>query len=173
MLHDTGGESWHPARMVAPVPSAALVLGLGNSLLADEGAGIHALHQLEGGGLPDGVALVDGGTHSFALLEWIEAAEILVALDAADLGARPGTVRVFRGTALDNFLAAGGRSVHEVNLGDLLQIAALRRSLPRHRALVGIQPGRIGWGLRTSEPVAQGVFEACVRVRALLAEWLG
>lgn len=172
MLHDTGGESWHPARMEAPAPSAALVLGIGNSLLADEGAGIHALRRLADQGLPAGVALVDGGTHSFSLLEWIETADILVTVDAADLGARPGTVRVFRGPALDRFLAAGGRSVHEVNLGDLLQIAALRRCLPRHRALVGIQPGRIGWGLHTSEPVAQGVSEACVRVRALLAEWL-
>ena len=172
MLQDTGGESWHPVGMIDPASASVLVLGIGNSLLADEGAGIHALRQLEGAGLPDEVALVDGGTHSFALLEWIEAADALVALDAAELGARPGTVRVFRGSALDSFLAAGGRSVHEVNLGDLLQLAALRDCLPRHRALVGIQPGRIGWGLDTSEPVRRGVSEACRQVRGLLAEWL-
>ena len=172
MQQEAAAPSWHPADRERPLPARVLILGIGNSLLADEGAGIHVLRHLARRSLPDTVALVDGGTHSFSLLEWIETADALIAVDAADLGLEPGTVRVLRGTGLDAFLAAGGRSVHEVNLGDLLQLAELRGLLPRRRALVGIQPGRVGWGLETSEPIRRGVAEATAVVEGLLAEWL-
>ena len=73
---------------------------------------------------------------------------------------------------MDAFLAGGARSVHEINLGDLLELARLRRRLPPRRALVGIQPGCLDWGIQPSPPVSLAVDEACDRVEALLGEWL-
>lgn len=46
------------------------------------------------------------------------------------------------------------RSVHEVGLLDLTDIARLTRPLPQIRALVVIQPPEFGWGDRPGEPVA-------------------
>ena len=46
-------------------PSGTLVIGIGNNLLGDDGAGIHAIERLRGKTLPDHVELVDGGTQPF------------------------------------------------------------------------------------------------------------
>ena len=40
---------------------------------------------------------------------------------------------------------------------DLLDMARLSDTLPRHRALVGIQPGNLDWGDDPSPPVAAAV----------------
>jgi hydrogenase maturation protease len=124
-----------------------LVLGLGNTLLSDDGAGVHALRYLERQ-LPahPALELLDGGTLSFSLLPAIERVANLVVLDATQMNADPGTVRCFEDSELDGLLARPRRSVHEVSLLDLLSSARLAGTLPRHRALVGVQPGHVGWG---------------------------
>src|SRR5665213_646857 len=70
--------------------SVALVLGFGNVLLSDDGAGVRLLEQLRSAVAPDVAEFVDGGTLSFSLLPYIEATESLLVIDAADLGATAG-----------------------------------------------------------------------------------
>jgi len=154
------------------VPGPAVVLGLGNVLLGDDGAGVHVIERLGAcRSLPPDVHLVDGGTLNFSLLEQVESASILVVVDASDLGQPPGTVRVFADDAMDDFLAAPTqRSVHDVNLGDLLRMCALRDALPLHRYLVGIQPENIDWQPGPSAAVDAGIDRACERIRSVLME---
>src|SRR3990172_6228397 len=98
-----------------------VVLGIGNTLLGDEGAGVHALRALEARAvdLPD-VEYLDGGTLSFTLAAAIEEADRLIVLDAAQLNAVPGTVQLFEDDAMDRFLGSRRKaSVHEVGLIDL------------------------------------------------------
>ncbi|MDH3987469.1 MAG: hydrogenase maturation protease, partial [Gammaproteobacteria bacterium] len=100
------------------VPSNnTLILGIGNTLLADEGTGIHMLDYLQRHypGHPD-VEYLDGGTLSFTLAPWIEEADNLIVIDAAELDAHPGTVEVFAGEDMDRFAGKTKRSVHEVSL---------------------------------------------------------
>ena len=150
-----------------------LVLGIGNTLLSDEGAGVHALRRLQplydrGGS----VEYLDGGTLSFTLAGPIEESAAVLVLDAAQLGAEPGTVRVFEGEAMDAFLGAGGKkSVHEVGLHDLMAIAALAGRLPERRALIGIQPQELGWGDAPSARVAEGIGRACAAALGILERW--
>ena len=63
-----------------------LILGIGNTLLSDEGVGVHVLQALEpalpASDFPD-VTLLDGGTLSFTLAGPIEDAEALIVVDAA------------------------------------------------------------------------------------------
>ena len=75
-----------------------LILGLGNTLLGDEGVGVHAVNRLqqEEPPLPD-VVLMDGGTLSFTLAGPIEEAGSLIVIDAAQLGRAPGSVQVYEG----------------------------------------------------------------------------
>ena len=69
-----------------------LVLGIGNTLLSDEGVGIHVLHALSAGEpLPDEVELLDGGTLSFTLAGPIQDADALIVVDAANINALPGS----------------------------------------------------------------------------------
>ncbi|MCB1737512.1 MAG: HyaD/HybD family hydrogenase maturation endopeptidase, partial [Gammaproteobacteria bacterium] len=132
-----------------------LVLGIGNTLLTDEGVGVFVLHALhrQFGHLPD-LDFVDGGTLSFTLASAIEDADYLIVLDAAELNAEPGVVHTFEDAAMDGFLGAPRRSVHEVGLMDLMDIARLTEHVPRRRALIGIQPHCFEWGDVPSPEVA-------------------
>ena len=163
--------------MADPVhsPASTLVLGIGNLLLTDEGAGTHLLRYLmdHHHDLPD-VRFLDGGTLGFTLAASIGQSERLIVLDAAELGAAPGTVRVFEGEAMDRQLGSAGISVHEVGLVDLMDMAKLSGHLPKRRALVGIQPRTIAdWGDHPTEPVVAALPEAAEAVVAVVERWRG
>ncbi len=153
---------------------SSVVLGIGNILLTDDGAGVHAA-QAFSQRLPshDGVRIVDAGTLSFTLLPYLEDADNLIVFDAAEFGAAPGVVRCLECDSMDAFLADGSRrrSVHEVGLGDLLGMARLEDALPSRRALICIQAGELGWGLEPSAPVRAAVQVAANEALQLLSRW--
>lgn len=157
--------------------AGTLVLGVGNILLTDEGAGVHALEKLR---RHDAIAnrprfsavrFLDAGTLSFTLAEDIEEAHCLIVFDAAKLGVNPGHVECFVGQEMDEFLASGRRSVHEVGLADLMDIARLSGHLPSRRALIGIQPAALGWGERPSNIVSSALSTAADLAVELLFDW--
>ncbi|HUW36535.1 MAG TPA: hydrogenase maturation protease [Rhodocyclaceae bacterium] len=150
-----------------------LVLGLGNTLLQDEGVGIAAMNAVRAQhGESEGLAFVDGGTLSFALAGPIAEADALIVLDAAELDAAPGTVRCWIGEAMDRFLGSSRkRSVHEVGLLDLMALALLDDRLPARRALIAVQPETIAWGETLSPAVAAAVALMCEHAARLIGRW--
>ena len=150
-----------------------LILGIGNTLLSDEGVGIHMLDYIRRH-YPelDNIEYLDGGTLSFTLAPYIEEADNLIVIDAAELDAEPGTVDVFTGQDMDRFAGKTKRSVHEVSLGDLLAIAHLTDTLPENRALIGVQPLNVDWGHCLSNPVKQALPQAAGYVIELLQNWM-
>ena len=150
-----------------------LILGIGNVLLRDEGAGIHAIRQLADlAERRDDIELMDGGTLSFTLAGAIEDAENLIVIDAAQYDGEPGTTRVFVGEQMDTFIGSNRKcSVHEVSLIDLMAIALLSGKLPQQRALIGIQPHSIDWGETPSPPIASAIRLACDQALRLVVEW--
>jgi hydrogenase maturation protease len=151
----------------------ALVLGIGNILLTDEGVGIHVVDRLaRESPLADDVELMDGGTLSFTLAVAIESVDSLIVVDAAELAAPPGTWQMFEGEAMDAFLIGNHRSsVHEVGLTDLRTIAMLAGHWPERRALLAIQPGCVDWGEIPTGEVSASIPIACDAIRALLSSW--
>lgn len=151
---------------------STLILGVGNTLLSDEGAGIHALNLLQSYHPdPANLTFIDGGTLSFTLAAYIEDCDNLIVFDAAELKAPAGTVKTMAGTEMDAFLGAARRSPHEVGLLDLFDIARLTESLPVNRALIGIQPKSIEWGMSPTAPVEKALPLAVDQSMALLAQW--
>ncbi len=150
-----------------------VVLGVGNTLLTDEGVGVHVVERLrlDHSGLED-VEYLDGGTLSFTLAGPMAEADQLIIIDAAELKASPGTVTLFENEAMDDYLGRGKRrSVHEVSLLDLLAVAHLTDSLPQRRALIGIQPQELGWGDAPSAAVAAAIPAACELTLNLIRKW--
>lgn len=149
-----------------------LVLGIGNKLLSDEGAGLHLLNFLKRTH-PDlaQVSYVDGGTLSFTLADRISEADNLIVLDAAELGMEPGGVKSFVGKEMDRFLGKAKRSVHEIGLLELMETARLNAHLPRNRALVGIQPKSFDWSQDPTVAVADAIPVAACRVLELIRFW--
>jgi hydrogenase maturation protease len=140
-----------------------LVLGIGNTLLTDEGVGIVAMRELEARfGSREEMEFLDGGTLSFTLAVPISECTALLVIDAAELGAVPGTVRSFEGEEMDRFLGANRKSsVHEVGLLDLMSISRLTGHWPDRRALIGIQPAKVDWGESLTPEVAAALPEVC------------
>lgn len=153
---------------------STLILGIGNSLLTDEGVGVHVVEYLASHH-PDvpGVSYLDGGTLSFTLAGPIADHDHLIVIDAARLGEPPGTVRCLEGEAMDRYLKGNRQSVHEVGLMDLFDIARLSGTFPDRRALVGIEPEYLGWGEAPSERVMPAIAQAATLVLRQVEEWQG
>jgi hydrogenase maturation protease len=151
-----------------------LVLGVGNPIMSDDGVGQRLLRALAAHAPAlDGVEFLDAGTLGLVLLPRLERCLALLVLDAAQLGGEPGASRVYEGAQLDEFLKTARTSVHELGLRDLLDAARLTGCLPARRALVGVQPGQLGWGTGLSPAVEAAIPAATALARRLLEQWLG
>lgn len=150
-------------------------MGIGNVLLRDEGVGVRVAERLARefacGDAGCDLDIIDAGTLSFTLAPRVGAADRLIVIDAARLDAPPGTLRTFIDHEMDAYLGRRKRSVHEVGLLDLMDMARLTGDLPRQRALVGIQPQDITWGMELTTSVATCVDDACRAVRSLIRNW--
>ena len=149
-----------------------LVIGVGNILLTDDGAGICAMRQLrDSKPALANTQFLDAGTLNFMLSTEIERADNLIIFDAADLGEEPGAVQCFLNEELDDFLCSGSRSAHEIGIADLMDFARLLDRIPSNRALIGLQPEIIDWGEWLSESVEAAIPEAVSLARRLINEW--
>ncbi len=97
-----------------------LVLGLGNTLMGDEGVGVHVLRELEKRALPTGVECLDGGTGGFVLLEPLQTADRIVMIDAAADGNLVGTIT--RITPRFSSEYPPTLTAHDVGVKDLLDV---------------------------------------------------
>jgi len=154
-----------------------LILGIGNTLLTDEGVGVHVLQALavvlaaEHPPL-EGLTLLDGGTLSFTLAGPIEDAEALIVVDAANIQGEPGDWKLLEGEAVDAFLLGNRKStVHEVGLSDLRAIAILAGHWPERRAMLAIQPQVVDWGEQPTAAVAAAIAPVCAAILQLLRSW--
>ena len=152
--------------------ASTLVLGFGNVLLSDDGAGVRLMERLREELGAAAAEFIDAGTMSFGLLAHVETAGSLLVIDAANIHEPPATVGVFEGPAMDQFLRGfRRRTVHEVGLIDLMDCARLLGCLPRERALICIQPQRIDWSTSLSAPVESALSEATQQAKAILQRW--
>ena len=104
-----------------------LVLGIGNLLMGDEGAGVHAVRALEQAP-PPGAAVVDGGTGGFHLLEYFSRYDPVILIDATMDGRAPGTVGVLTPRYASDFPRS--LTAHDIGRRDLIEAAVLTGPLP-------------------------------------------
>jgi len=147
-----------------------LILGLGNPLMGDDGAGQALLSRLsscapEWG---DAVEFVDGGTQGLALLGTFDKRKAVVFLDAISLGEKAGAVHVLKGEEL---LRMGGRATtaHEGSAPQILTALELLGETPKEIAMIGIEPGKIGLGIGLSAPVDAALDDAAQLARTTIS----
>ena len=148
-----------------PAQATVTVLGLGNILMGDEGAGVRALDALrERYEFPESVRFLDGGTLGLDLIFYLEGTEKLLVIDAVVSGAAPGTIKILDGPEIPSVLA-GKFSVHQIGLQDLFFALDIMEKRPSHSCLVGIEPKVIDLSLELSpeiEDALPGLADAVV-----------
>src|SRR5687767_11098893 len=115
---------------VVPVSGRPLlVVGVGNSLMTDDGIGIAALERLRAGWEfdPD-IELVDC-PWPLTLLPAVEESSGLLLIDAIDAKRAPGTVIELEGNEIPRYLDTK-LSPHQVGVRELLALCSLRGCLP-------------------------------------------
>jgi len=135
-------------------PAPILVLGLGNTLLTDDGFGPTLVEQLADSARDWGgqVEFLDGGTQGLALLGRLARRRALIIVDALTTGAPAGTVHRLTLPELRELTPARGPSAHEGNAGELLAAVQLLDELPDRLFVVGVEPQEIRTGFGLSAP---------------------
>ncbi len=143
-----------------------LVLGIGNLLMNDEGAGIHVISALEKEGGVAGADLMDGGTGGFHLLGFIQSYHTIIMVDASLDDFPPGHVRVLQPRYAKDFPRQ--LSAHEIGLKDLIDSAILLGNMPRlHLIAISVREFQ-DMGMDLSPEVEAAVPIAIERIRELV-----
>jgi len=162
------GESCAPAIPFSP-DASVLVLGVGNLLMGDEGAGVHVLRCLETEPSIPGVRLLDGGTGGASLLTEFEGVRSIVLIDATRDGSASGSVVYRYRKHLAVTEIPPGLSAHDFGLKDLFAAATLIGLMPELH-LYTIAVNRLDpMTTELSPEVAAAVPEVVHSVRCLAA----
>ncbi|HEY1809573.1 MAG TPA: HyaD/HybD family hydrogenase maturation endopeptidase [Acidobacteriaceae bacterium] len=149
-----------------------VVLGLGNLMRTDDAVGMLAVEQLRADvRLPASVSLVDGGTLGLDLLYPLEGATHLLALDAVDTGAAPGTLLRFEEEQIAELPIS--KSVHLLGFSDLIGAMHLTGSTPAEIVVLGVQPEATGWGTQLTSRVEGALPELIASAIAQVERWRG
>lgn len=147
------------------------VLGLGNVLMGDDGAGPFILQVLSATYVcPEGASFTEVGTPGLDLIPYIDDADVLVVVDTVRASGPPGTVRVFGRDGLDASVDGARLNSHDPGLTEALATLRLSGRSPADVVLVGIIPERVTTGIGLSPAVRAAVPAAVETVARLLQE---
>jgi hydrogenase maturation protease len=148
-----------------------LVLGLGNTIMTDDGFGVKVVTTLSSRYHFLGeAALLDGGTLGLDLLPYLEEIESLLIVDALDMRAEPGSIFRLQGKEVPRAFASK-LSVHQMGLQDLLAVAELQGHVPRNLVVWGVQPECIEMGTELTATVTAAVEPVISSVLEELRGW--
>jgi len=147
-----------------------VVLGIGNTILSDDGLGVHAAEALrEAYELPESIEVIDGGTAGMELLGPLSGVDLLLVLDAVKAKRAPGTVICLTGKEVPVFFRAK-LSPHQVSLCDVLASLEFAGDPPRELVLVGMEPASFELGTELTPAVAANLPAlVCAAVQELAA----
>lgn len=137
-----------------------LILGIGNTLKQDDGAGPALIKKLQGRSRT-GLELIDGGMAPENFSGKIKKFKpgTLILADAVDLKSEPGAFRIIEAERF------GLDSLSTHNIPFPVFISYLKEALPQLKVYVlGIQPKRIALGEGLSPEVSQAIEKICTAI---------
>lgn len=147
------------------------VLGIGNTILSDEGFGVRVVEYLEKNfTFPDNVALIDGGTLGVELTHFVTGTQRLLIIDSIDGGAEPGTTFHLRGDEIRAHFAQK-ISAHEIGIQDVLTMLELTGKKIPCVELIGAQPFSLEAGVELTAPMKKLVVPFAERAVEILQRW--
>lgn len=136
---------------------SALIAGIGDVLLGDEGIGPHVIQQLEAQyDFSDEVVLLGLRTPPVELANWTEGLRALIVIDCVRSNEEPGTIVTYRKNAVLSIAPAQRLDPHGGALSGLLMTAGPAGASPESALLIGIA----GKSYRPGEPISEAVENA-------------
>lgn len=130
------------------------IIGLGNFFLADEGAGLYAIHLLKKKLNGEEVDIIEGGLAGMNLLYQFDERDKIIFIDAGNCGLKPGEFKRFRPFEVISRKKTKGYSMHEFDLIEFLEFAKSNRKTKNVDIVIYcIQPGEIKLAKKLSPPV--------------------
>ena len=135
----------------------AVVLGIGNTILTDEAAGVRVVEALERDyALPANVLAIDGGTSGMEMIEDLSDLDFLIVVDVVKTGAAPGTVVKIDGADIPVFFRSK-LSPHQIALPDVLASLELLGAMPKEIIVLGVEPISLELGMEMTTTVAERI----------------
>lgn len=143
----------------------ALIAGIGNVLLGDDGVGPYLIRLLEARyTLGENVEVVDLGTPALDLTHQIAGRHALILVDSVASDDPPGTILLYRKSDLLREAPAQRLDPHSPALSECLQMAEMLGAGPEHVLLVGIAGQCYEPGRELSEAVRRSIEPAIAEI---------
>jgi hydrogenase maturation protease len=148
------------------------VIGVGNSLRHDDGAGLEVVRRLRDRAQAGGIAVHEHEGEPLALLEVWEGADGVLLVDAIRGGGEPGSF-----LCLDVSAAPvperlrGSTSTHAIGLGEAIELGRALGRLPERLLLFGVEGSRFDAGRGLSEEVGAAVEMLAEEVLVVARRW--
>lgn len=147
------------------------VLGVGNTILSDEGFGVRVVEYLQKNfEFPENVQLVDGGTLGVELTHFIVGTSKLLIIDSIDGGAEAGKIFHLRNEEIFSHFTQK-ISAHEIGIQDLLTMTEITGKKIPCVELLGAQPYSLEAGTELTEPMKKLVPIFAEKALSILKNW--
>ncbi|MBR2518934.1 MAG: HyaD/HybD family hydrogenase maturation endopeptidase [Selenomonadaceae bacterium] len=151
--------------------SEITVLGIGNTILSDEGFGVRVVEYLQKNfTFPENVALIDGGTLGVELLHFVTGTQKLLIVDSINGGVEAGTTFHLQDDELKKHFAQK-ISAHEVGIQDVLTMLELTGKKIPHVELIGAQPFSLEAGTELTPQMSKLVPTFADKAVEILKSW--
>jgi hydrogenase maturation protease len=133
-----------------------VVIGVGNPLRGDDGAGVEVAERLLPR-VPEGVQVISCNEEPSRLMEAWEGADSVLLVDTVSSGAPPGTLHRF--DAGDEAVPARTfrSSTHAIGIAETIELARALGRLPRRIRVYGIEAGGFATGAELTPAVDSAV----------------
>ncbi len=147
------------------------VIGIGNTLMTDEGVGVHIVNALiKNYTFAPRIELIDGGTAGMELLQFFQDNEKIIIVDAVNFDQEPGFIGSIENddilTRLNNKL-----SMHHLGITDVLSSLQLTGGKANEIFLLGIQPKSLDLSMELTPEIAQKTDKMISIILQKLKTW--
>jgi len=155
------------------MPRDVVVIGVGNDLRGDDGAGLEAARRVRECEPPPSIKVRLHEGEAVGLLELWDGADAAVVVDTVRSGAPPGTIHRLDATHEPLPSLARRASSHTIGVGEAIELARVLGTLPSGLLVYGVEGIQFETGTGLSDevaaaldPLVRELLDAAVRVSA-------
>lgn len=137
--------------------SKVKIIAVGNDLYGDDGIGKAVIDELIQMPEMKDIEMVDGDTDALGLIDHFENTDHIILIDAAQMGEKPGTVKVFNKDEVRLNIKMDHLTVHGISLAETFEIAQTVDKLPKKVTIIGVEPQNVGISEKLSDTVKQSI----------------